>query len=114
MSQVRIAYLAVDADLLPQVEAALIEWFQPPLNRPSGLQPREAMYNEPKKRRQLMATDEGWDGLKQGAKGIDLSASELVERVGRGFVESDSDLEILFIFQDGQGARYACKRVTEK
>ncbi|WP_051039768.1 helix-turn-helix domain-containing protein [Synechococcus sp. PCC 7336] len=29
---VRIAYLEVDADLLDEVEAALIEWFDPPLN----------------------------------------------------------------------------------
>jgi hypothetical protein len=29
---VRIAYLALDADLLADVEAALIEWFNPPLN----------------------------------------------------------------------------------
>lgn len=30
---VRIAYLQVDADLLTEVELALIEWFKPPLNR---------------------------------------------------------------------------------
>lgn len=30
---VRIAYLPVDADLLISVEAALIQWFDPPLNR---------------------------------------------------------------------------------
>lgn len=32
MQGVRIAYMHVDPDLLPQVEAALIEWFNPPLN----------------------------------------------------------------------------------
>ncbi len=52
-----------------------------------NLQPRKAMYDEPKKRRQLMATDEGWNGFKQVAKAMDLSASELVEQIGRGLVE---------------------------
>lgn len=33
MGEVRIAYLFVDApELLPEVEKALIQWFQPPLN----------------------------------------------------------------------------------
>jgi hypothetical protein len=32
MTGVRIAYLNLDADLLPVVEKALIEWFNPPLN----------------------------------------------------------------------------------
>lgn len=32
MSGVRIAYLFADADLLPVIEAALIDWFKPPLN----------------------------------------------------------------------------------
>lgn len=33
MGQVRIAYLALDADLLPSVENALIKYFDPALNR---------------------------------------------------------------------------------
>lgn len=37
MDGVRIAWLIVDApELLPEIEAALIEWFNPPLN---GYQP---------------------------------------------------------------------------
>ncbi|WP_190707523.1 hypothetical protein [Nodosilinea sp. FACHB-141] len=50
------------------------------------MQPRETMYGEAKKRRQLMATDEGWDGFKALATSMDLSASELVERLGRGTI----------------------------
>lgn len=32
IGNIRIAYLFMDVDLLPSVEAALIEWFNPPLN----------------------------------------------------------------------------------
>lgn len=32
MGSVRIAYLFADADLLPAIEEALIQWWQPPLN----------------------------------------------------------------------------------
>jgi DNA-binding Xre family transcriptional regulator len=32
MEQIRIAYMPVEPDLLPSVEAALIDWFDPPLN----------------------------------------------------------------------------------
>ncbi len=32
IGNIRIAYLFMEADLLPSVEAALIEWFNPPLN----------------------------------------------------------------------------------
>ena len=33
MGGVRISYIQLDADLLANVEAALIEWFDPPLNK---------------------------------------------------------------------------------
>ena len=36
---IRIAYLFVDADLLPAVEESLISWFNPPLNRNSPTKP---------------------------------------------------------------------------
>lgn len=35
MGGVRIAYLQADSDLLPAIEIALIEWFDPPLNESS-------------------------------------------------------------------------------
>ena len=53
-----------------------------------NLQPRETMYGEAKKRRQLLATDQGWEGFKALATSMDLSASELVERLGRGTVKA--------------------------
>jgi len=37
MQGARIAYMHVDVDLLPQVESALIEWFNPPLNGRNAL-----------------------------------------------------------------------------
>jgi hypothetical protein len=33
MGDIRIAYLFIDVDLLPDVESALIEWFKPILNK---------------------------------------------------------------------------------
>lgn len=51
-----------------------------------NLQPRETLYDQPKKRREVMATDTGWQGFKSVAKEMGLSASELVERVGRGAI----------------------------
>lgn len=48
---------------------------------------RPLMYGESKKRRQILATDEGWEGFKALAKTLDISASELVERLGRGAIK---------------------------
>lgn len=56
-----------------------------------NLQPRETMYEENKKRRQIMATDVGWDGFKDVAKQLGISASELVERIGRGLIRVNDD-----------------------
>jgi hypothetical protein len=50
----------------------------------ANLRPREPMYGEAKKRRELLATGEGWEGFKALATAHGLSASELVERLGRG------------------------------
>jgi len=36
IGSIRIAYLFMDADLLPSVESALINWFDPPLNSKTG------------------------------------------------------------------------------
>lgn len=44
------------------------------------------LYDELKKRREIIATDTGWDGFKALAKEVGLSASELIERLGRGTV----------------------------
>ena len=52
-----------------------------------NLQPREPTYGESKKRRPVMVTDEGWEGFKVIAKRLGVSASELVERIGRGIVK---------------------------
>lgn len=50
----------------------------------ANLRPREPMYGEAKKRREMLATDEGWAGLKVLAAAQGLSVSELIERLGRG------------------------------
>jgi DNA-binding Xre family transcriptional regulator len=48
MGGIRIAYLEVSAiDLLPEIEAALIEWFKPPLNERSGRIKREEKPEKP-------------------------------------------------------------------
>jgi hypothetical protein len=56
-----------------------------------NLQPRETLYDQPKKRREVMATDTGWQGFKDVAKALGLSASELVERIGRGAIAIHQD-----------------------
>ena len=50
----------------------------------ANLRPREPMYGEAKKRRELVATDDGWAGLKALAAAHGLSLSEFCERLGRG------------------------------
>ena len=46
IGNVRIAYLCMDVDILPSVERALIEWFQPPLNKSlSGVNSLETTKN---------------------------------------------------------------------
>ncbi|MEO0490355.1 MAG: hypothetical protein AAFZ49_12465 [Cyanobacteria bacterium J06659_2] len=51
-----------------------------PSENPSSLEnlsPRETLYDEPKKQREVMVTQDGWDGFKAKAKKLGLSASEL-------------------------------------
>ncbi|MEA5578708.1 hypothetical protein [Anabaena sp. UHCC 0451] len=49
IGNIRIAYLFVDSpDLLPEIETALIEWFDPPLNV-VGKKPKIAENNDPEK-----------------------------------------------------------------
>ena len=53
-----------------------------PVSR-QNLQPRETVYQEPKKRHEITVTPSGWSGFKEVAAGLGMSASELVERLGR-------------------------------
>lgn len=48
---------------------------------------RTPVYDEHKKRREVIVTETGWEGFKQLAKDVGLSASELIERLGRGTVQ---------------------------
>lgn len=52
----------------------------------ANLKPREARYGERKKRRAMAVTDDGWTGFREKAAELGLSASELVEHIGRGWV----------------------------
>ncbi|MBD1877071.1 hypothetical protein H6F75_26655 [Nodosilinea sp. FACHB-131] len=80
------------------------------------------MYGAAKKRRQLLATATGWDGFKTLAASMDLSASELVERLGRGTIPLEAPQgDVLTVVKwgnvhckaiDANGAEYACKRVS--
>jgi hypothetical protein len=55
-----------------------------------NLKPRKRYYEEPKKRHEVMVTPEGWEGFKALASDRGLSASELIEQLGRGLIEIDS------------------------
>lgn len=55
-----------------------------------NLKPRKRYYEEPKKRHEVMVTPEGWEGFKALASGRGLSASELIEQLGRGLIGIDS------------------------
>ena len=87
-----------------------------------NLQPRETIYGEAKKRREVMVTAAGWDGFKALATKMELSASELVERLGRGTIPVDpASGDVLRVERwgythchavDALGNKYACKRVS--
>lgn len=51
-----------------------------------NLKPRQRYYEEPKKRHEVMVTPEGWEGFKALASRRGLSASELIEQLGRGLI----------------------------
>ncbi len=51
-----------------------------------NLRPRETFYDERKQRWQVMVTPTGWEGFKELAQDLGLSASELVEQLGRGAI----------------------------
>ena len=45
---------------------------------------RQPLHGEPKKDRFVRATTEAWEGFKEVAQALGISASELVEQIGRG------------------------------
>jgi hypothetical protein len=55
-----------------------------------NLRPRETFYDERKQRWQIMVTPTGWEGFKELAQELGLSASELVEQIGRRLIEVKS------------------------
>ena len=95
-----------------------------------NLKPRELYYEEKKKPHEVTVTAAGWDGFKGLASERGLSASELIERLGRGTVslqdamgsEPKGDTLELSITKwgidagqgvDSQGRRYAVKRLKD-
>lgn len=91
MNGTRIAYLSVDnPDLLREIEKALIEWFQPPLNT-SYPNPRIYKYEKPfdwihgekKAGKQFMLTETASAAIDAVAKELGISRSEVVERAAR-------------------------------
>lgn len=56
-------------------------------------------YEEPKRKRGISVTDRGWSGLETFAGEVDISVSELLERVGRG-IFSIIDAEALKALED--------------
>jgi hypothetical protein len=52
-----------------------------------NLKPRETFYDERKERKQIIVTPTGWAGFKELAQEIGLSASELIEQIGRREIE---------------------------
>ncbi len=91
MGDVKIAYLSVDSpELLYEIEKALIEWFQPPLNI-NYLNPRVYKYEKPfdwvhgekKVGKQFMLTETASNAVDAIAKELGISRSEVVERATR-------------------------------
>ena len=75
---VQIAYLTADIDLLPSIEAALIQWFQPRLNgSPSAFNPRVVVYLSESLKSDLEAL----------AAKENRSVSNLLETVAKDLVE---------------------------
>ena len=76
IGNIRIAYLFVDMpELLPQIETALIEYFQPILNirgleinQTEGKSARGKRYEEMSKKLNAIIPDETWEALEEIAK----------------------------------------------
>ncbi len=49
------------------------------------------MYDERKKARNVSITDTAWEAFKQKAKTYGISASELIERIGRDIISISED-----------------------
>ncbi|MEY3299311.1 MAG: hypothetical protein RLZZ597_2571 [Cyanobacteriota bacterium] len=95
----------------------------------ANLRPRSPVYGEAKSKRQPLVTDEGWEGFKALAAAHGLSASELIERLGRGTLSLGDALgdepegETLTVTKwgidagravDSHGRQYVVKRVKDK
>jgi hypothetical protein len=93
-----------------------------------NLKPRELYYEEKKKPHEVTVTAAGWEGFKALATAHDLSASELVERLGRGTLSLGDALgdepqgEVLAVVKwgnvhckarDAVGNEYDCKRISQ-
>jgi hypothetical protein len=52
----------------------------------ANLRPSRPRYDEPKARRELLVTPDGWRGFKALAKAHGLSLGEFAERIGRGII----------------------------
>ena len=53
IGNIRIAYLCMDADILPSVEKALIEWFRPSLNQPISKRIRMTLMVDPSLKKRI-------------------------------------------------------------
>jgi len=63
-------------------------------NSQENLQPREPIFGERKKRRELTVTEEGWIGVKSLAKDSGCTGvSDLLEKLGRGLIEIKNPAE---------------------
>lgn len=86
MGSVKIVYLFIDAiELLPEIEAALIQWFDPPLN---GISSKSADYDETKKPKQFLLTETASSMLDELCKEDGVTRSEFLERAIRSNYES--------------------------
>jgi hypothetical protein len=52
----------------------------------ANLRPPSTRYDEPKARREILVTPDGWRGFKALAKAHGLSLGEFAERIGRGII----------------------------
>ena len=84
----RIAWIEIsDTTLVLDIEAALIEWFKPPLNKHGWreIQPsfKKHGWRETKKRYQIMLTKTASVELDKVSQELETSRSELIEKVIR-------------------------------
>jgi len=85
MDGVRVAYLLVDADLLPVVETALIKWFNPPLNSQRIVRapvPLEQVLTKASKRRRGSEAPNFGDWLKWRRSTLGISQGDVAAALG--------------------------------